>query len=79
MDNEVRITLITTGFTAKLAQLDSAAQEDELTSLLKGLKTEEELDIPSFLRRPLYGHRKHSTTATPKEAGVEPVKQHHYQ
>ena len=77
LDNEVRITLITTGFTAKLAQLSSAEQEDELTSLLKGLKTEEELDVPSFLRRPLFNHRRHTTTR--KEASNEPVHQHHYQ
>jgi cell division protein FtsZ len=56
MDNEVRITLITTGFTANLGPLGS--EDDELTQLLKGLKNEEELDVPSFLRRPLYNHRR---------------------
>jgi len=56
MENEVRITLITTGFTAKLAQTDT--EEDELAQMLKGLKSEEELDMPSFLRRPLYSHRR---------------------
>ncbi|MFC1908467.1 cell division protein FtsZ [Chloroflexota bacterium] len=57
MDNEVRITLITTGFSAKLGQVGSE-QDDELMQLLKGMKTEEELDVPSFLRRPLYNHRR---------------------
>jgi len=57
MDNEVRITLIATGFVAKLG-LTGSGQEDELTQLLKGLKSEEELDVPSFLRRPLFSHRR---------------------
>jgi len=61
MDNEVRITLIATGFISKLG-LTGAGQEDELTQLLKGLKTEEELDVPSFLRRPLFSHRRQTTT-----------------
>ncbi|MFC1970970.1 cell division protein FtsZ [Chloroflexota bacterium] len=61
MENEVRITLITTGFTAKLGP-KGEKEEDELTQLLKGLKTEEELDVPSFLRRPLFSHRRHMTT-----------------
>jgi cell division protein FtsZ len=77
MENEVRITLITTGFTAKLAQLGQEEQEDELTTLLKGLKTEEELDVPSFLRRPLFSHRRHTTT--PDETPAEPVQQRHFQ
>jgi cell division protein FtsZ len=61
MDNEVRITLVATGFISKLG-LTGAGQEDELTQLLKGLKTEEELDVPSFLRRPLFSHRRQTTT-----------------
>ncbi|MBA7604890.1 Cell division protein FtsZ [subsurface metagenome] len=61
MDNEVRITLVATGFISKLG-LTGAGQDDELTQLLKGLKTEEELDVPSFLRRPLFSHRRQTTT-----------------
>ncbi len=63
MENEVRITLITTGFTAKLAPTGEE-QEDELTQLLKGLKSEDELDMPSFLRRPLYSHRRQPVPPT---------------
>jgi len=63
MENEVRITLITTGFTAKLAP-SGEEQEDELTQLLKGLKSEDELDMPSFLRRPLYSHRRQPVPPT---------------
>ena len=65
MDNEVRITLIATGFISKLG-LTGAGQEDELTQLLKGLKSEEELDVPSFLRRPLFSHRRQTTTPSGK-------------
>ncbi|MDP6043661.1 MAG: cell division protein FtsZ [Dehalococcoidales bacterium] len=65
MDNDVRITLIATGFIAKLG-LTGASEEDELTQMLKGLKSEEELDIPSFLRRPVYSHRRQAMTSSVK-------------
>jgi len=61
MDNEVRITLIATGFSSKIG-LAEVSQEDEFTQLLKGLKSEEELDVPSFLRRPLFSHRRQAIT-----------------
>ncbi|MFC1904023.1 cell division protein FtsZ [Chloroflexota bacterium] len=70
MNNDVRITLIATGFLAKLG-LTGAGQEDELTQMLKGLKSEEELDVPSFLRRPLFSHRRQTTT--PSTAFSKPV------
>jgi cell division protein FtsZ len=76
MENEVRITLITTGFHAHLG-LGQAEEEDELTKLLKGMKTEDELDVPSFLRRPLFSHRRHTTT--PSETAVEATPQRHFQ
>jgi cell division protein FtsZ len=69
MDNEIRITLIATGFISKLG-LTGAGQEDELTQLLKGLKSEEELDVPSFLRRPLFSHRRQ--TVTPPGKPLQP-------
>ncbi|MFC1942063.1 cell division protein FtsZ [Chloroflexota bacterium] len=75
MDNEVRITLITTGFTAKLAP-GGIEQEDEITQLLKGLKTEEELDVPSFLRRPLFSHRRQTTTPDEKPLVDKPRQAH---
>jgi len=65
MDNEIRITLIATGFTSKIG-LAEANQEDELTQLLKGLKSEEEMDVPSFLRRPLFSHRRQAITPSTK-------------
>jgi len=65
MDKEVRITLIATGFTSK-AGLAGISQEEELTQLLKGMKSEEELDVPSFLRRPLFSHRHQAMTPDTK-------------
>ena len=77
MENEVKITLITTGFHAKLGMGKAEEEEDELTKLLKGMKTEDELDVPSFLRRPLFSHRRHTTA--PSEATAETVKPRHFQ
>ncbi len=65
MDNELRITLIATGFASKTG-LVGASQEDEQTQLLKNLKSEEELDVPSFLRRPLFNHRRQAITPSTK-------------
>jgi len=65
MDSELRITLIATGFASRTG-LTEASEEDEQTQLLKNLKSEEELDVPSFLRRPLFNHRRQSITSTTK-------------
>ncbi len=65
MENDVRITLIATGFVAKLG-LTGAGQEDELTQLLKSIKSEDELDVPSFLRRPMVSHRRQAITPAMK-------------
>jgi len=64
-DKEVKITLIATGFASK-AGMAGVSQEEELTELLKGLKTEDELDVPSFLRRPLFSHRRQAVTTSNK-------------
>ena len=61
MKEELRITLVATGFTSKLS-LAGVSREDELTQLLKGLKSDEELDVPAFLRRPLFSHRRQPIT-----------------
>ena len=65
MDKEIRITLIATGFASKMG-LSGANQEEELTQLLKGIKSEDELDVPSFLRRPLFSHRRQALAASDK-------------
>ena len=65
MESDVRITLIATGFVAKLG-FSGAAQDDELTKLLRGIKSEDELDVPSFLRRPMVSHRRQAITPSMK-------------
>ena len=60
LDKEVKITLIATGFLSKTGP--AGKQDDEFNKLLKGMKTEEELDVPSFLRRPLFSHRRQAPT-----------------
>ena len=74
MDNEVRITLIATGFTSKLGT-PGVSREDELAQLLKGIKTEEEMDVPSFLRRPLFSHRRQAITPSTRLVKATPGSQ----
>ena len=77
MDKEVRITLIATGFASKKG-LAGVGRDEELTELLTGLKkSEDELDIPSFLRRPMFSQRRLITPATTpwKTPSPTPVKQ----
>ncbi|MFC2012799.1 cell division protein FtsZ [Chloroflexota bacterium] len=64
MDGGVRITLVATGFASKSGMPDTS--DNEYDQLLKGLKSEEELDVPSFLRRPLFNHRRQSITSSTK-------------
>jgi cell division protein FtsZ len=49
MGNDVRLTLIATGFSTKEA-LAGASREKEMTRILKGLE-EDELDVPSYMRQ----------------------------
>jgi len=65
MDKEIKITLIATGFASKTG-LVGVSREEELTQLLKGMKSEDELDVPSFLRRPLLSHRRQAITPATK-------------
>jgi cell division protein FtsZ len=50
MNQEVRLVLIATGFEG-MYSLGSASREKEITKVLKNLKTEDQLDTPSFLRQ----------------------------
>jgi cell division protein FtsZ len=47
--NDVRLTLIATGFATK-EMMSDASKEKELTKVLKGIQ-DDELDLPSFLRQ----------------------------
>ena len=53
--NDVHITLIATGF--NVASEDGES-DDELTAKLRNIKNEEEMDVPSFLRRPLFSQNR---------------------
>ena len=62
MDKEIKITLIATGFVSKKG-MAGVSQDEELTKFLTTLKrSEDELDVPSFLRRPLFSHRRQVLT-----------------
>ncbi|MEN8615321.1 cell division protein FtsZ [Dehalogenimonas sp. THU2] len=64
MKDEVRLTLIATGFADKNTTLDS--RDKEITRLLRNIKTEKELEIPAFLRqRGLLGAPRRTEPARP--------------
>jgi len=65
MDKEIKITLIATGFVSKIG-MPEVTRDEELAQFLKGLKSEDELDVPSFLRRPLFSHRRQAITPSTK-------------
>jgi cell division protein FtsZ len=71
MGDDMRITLIATGFASKLG-MAGVSREDEFTELLKGLKNEEELDMPAFLRRPMFSHRRQTVTQSTKLIKSQP-------
>ena len=48
------------------AVLTRIGEEEDFAQALKSLKTEDELDVPSFLRRPLFSHRRQAITASTK-------------
>jgi len=51
MGNEVRLTLIATGFASR-DQISGATREKEITKILKNLKSEDELSVPAYMRQP---------------------------
>jgi cell division protein FtsZ len=66
MGEEIRLTLIATGFASKLG-MAGVSREEEFNELLRGLRgKEEELDVPAFLRRPLFSHRRQPITPSTK-------------
>jgi cell division protein FtsZ len=70
MGNDVHITLIATGF--NVASEDGET-DDELTAKLRGIKNEEELDVPSFLRRPLFSQN-HAPAPEPVKSNRPPTR-----
>jgi cell division protein FtsZ len=61
MDKEIKITLIATGFATK-NEVPGSTKDDEISEFLKEWKSEDQLDVPAFLRRPLYNQRRLSVT-----------------
>jgi len=57
MDDQVKITLIATGFNYQPGLIDKTSREEELRGLRKCITDESQLDIPAFLRRPLSTRR----------------------
>ena len=71
MSNEIRITLIATGFNAKPGKASKQAMESEMKELRKFLLDEDQMDIPAFLRNPIRNKRELITRAqqaTPQPA-----------
>jgi cell division protein FtsZ len=69
LEKDLKITLIATGF-AQAATFCNM-EDEEITKLLKSLKVEDELDIPSFMRKPLFGSRRTMPSATPQPTKTE--------
>jgi cell division protein FtsZ len=76
MEQDITITLIATGFHSKMGMGKVNREDEELTKILKNMRTEEELDMPSFLRRPLNSHRKLNTPQS--QYTMEQPKQRHF-
>lgn len=64
LDNSVRITLIATGFMSETGLLGGSRGQELAESVRAAIKNDDELDIPSFLRRPLFGLRRQLPTQT---------------
>jgi len=58
MSNEIKITLIATGFNAKAGRVSKEAMEKEMKELRKYLLDEDQMDIPAFLRNPIQNRRR---------------------
>lgn len=65
MGSEVRLTLIATGFATKEG-MAGAAREREIYRMLQNVKSDEELEIPSFMRqRGMMSSRRATPTSSP--------------
>ena len=46
-------------------------EDEEVTRLLRSLKVEDELDVPSFMRKPLFNDRRIMPSAAPQTSKTE--------
>jgi cell division protein FtsZ len=78
LDSEVRITLIATGFANAGS---SKVYDDALSTMLKDIKNDEELDVPSFLRRPVFNQKRgtipNTKVVTPQQQTVKQPNKYH--
>lgn len=67
MGNDVKLTLIATGFATKESLVGSARDKEMTKILMQTRKSEEELSVPSFMRQPkvIFGRRQATPTAKP--------------
>jgi len=74
MGNDVKLTLIATGFQTKESLLGMGARDAQINRILKGMKSEEELAVPSFMRRPnvIFGRRQPVSTTRPQPLPAKP-------
>ena len=69
MEKEIKITLVATGFASPGSV--NKMEDEEVTKLLRSLKVEDELDIPSFMRKPLFNERRTMPSAAPQTSKTE--------
>lgn len=73
MDQEVKITLIATGFVQKRGPLSGPKEEEIRQALTRSLKDESTLDVPSFLRIPMTQRRAQVLSQAYKTASAAPA------
>jgi len=71
MDKDVKMTLIATGFEASSMGGSNVMRPEEMAEYLKDLKSEEQLDVPAFLRRPVMNQRR---VPAPPQNPTQPAK-----
>lgn len=71
LDKDVRITLIATGFCSAVGGV-GVKHDDEFNKFLKSIKSEEEMDMPSFLRRPMFNQQRRQTPSNRPVNGTTP-------
>jgi len=71
MEKELKITLVATGFAQ--ASMLGKMEDEEVTKLLRNLKVEEDLDVPSFMRKTNFSERRTMTPTSSSEKAKEKV------
>jgi len=66
MENEIKITLIATGFNAAYKGKKMVSKDPELAKLMQGDDAESALDIPTFLRSPMAKRQMAENTPAPE-------------